>query len=119
MLELTEQEEIGLPLGVTTEEGSFTWREESIPLQELQEAYEGKLEPIYPCNIAQGQKEIPTLSAHGDSWKKPLIKAAKPRVLIPVFPGTNCEYDAAKAMAAAGAEPEIVVIKNLTAGAIA
>lgn len=75
--------------------------------------------PIYPCNIAQGQKEIPTLSAHGDSWKKPLIKAAKPRVLIPVFPGTNCEYDAAKAMAAAGAEPEIVVIKNLTAGAIA
>ena len=119
VLELTEQEEIGLPLGVTTEEGSFTWREESIPLQELQEAYEGKLEPIYPCNIAQGQKEIPTLSAHGDSWKKPLIKAAKPRVLIPVFPGTNCEYDAAKAMAAAGAEPEIVVIKNLTAGAIA
>lgn len=40
-------------------------------------------------------------------------------MLIPVFPGTNCEYDAAKAMAAAGAEPEIVVIKNLTAGAIA
>lgn len=45
VLELTEQEEIGLPLGVTTEEGSFIWREESIPLQELQEAYEGKLEP--------------------------------------------------------------------------
>lgn len=86
VLELTEQEEIGLPLGVTTEEGSFTWREESIPLQELQEAYEGKLEPIYPCNIAQGQKEIPTLSAHGDSWKKPLIKAAKPPGADPRFP---------------------------------
>ena len=60
-----------------------------------------------------------------DSYKEndnkrpfPSLKAAKPRVLIPVFPGTNCEYDTAKAFEKAGAKPEILVIKNLTAAHI-
>ena len=48
----------------------------------------------------------------------PAIKVAKPKVLIPAFPGTNCEYDSAKAMRDAGAEPEIIVINNLTASGI-
>ena len=47
------------------------------------------------------------------------MRCAKPKVLIPAFPGTNCEYDSAKAMADAGAEPEIIVINNLTADGIA
>ncbi|MCI5499868.1 MAG: phosphoribosylformylglycinamidine synthase [Clostridiales bacterium] len=119
VLELDGQDEVGLPLGVTTEAGDLTWRDQTVAAQELLAAYEGKLEPIYACNIHQGQGEIPTLSYESDAWKRPLIKSAKPRVLIPVFPGTNCEYDAAKAMGNAGAEPEIVVIKNLTASAIA
>ena len=117
ILELTDnQETIGLSLGTTTETGDLTWNGQTLTAQELLAAYEGKLEPIYPCNIPQGEGTIPTLVYESDSWKKPLIKAPQPRVLIPVFPGTNCEYDAAKAMAQAGAVPEIVVIKNLTAG---
>ena len=52
------------------------------------------------------------------SYPSPAIKVAKPRVLIPAFPGTNCEYDSAKAVADAGAEPEILVINNLTAEGI-
>ena len=120
ILELTDNKEtIGLSLGTTTETGDLTWNGQTLTAQELLAAYEGKLEPIYPCNIPQGEETIPTLSYESDSWKKPLIKAPQPRVLIPVFPGTNCEYDAAKAMAQAGAVPEIVVIKNLTAGDIA
>ena len=119
ILELREKEEIGLPLGVTTQEEGLTWQGQHLDAQELLDAYENKLEPIYPCNIPQDGGQIPTLSYQSDAWKQPVAKIAKPRVLIPVFPGTNCEYDAAKAMAAAGAEPEIVVIKNLTAGAIA
>ncbi len=119
VLELEGQDEVGLPLGTTTETGDLTWRDQTVTAQELLAAYESKLEPIYACNIPQGEGEIPTLSYESDAWKRPLIKAAKPRVLIPVFPGTNCEYDAAKAMSNAGAEPEIVVIKNLTASAIA
>ena len=120
ILELADSKEtIGLPLGTTTETGDLTWNGQTVSAQDLLAAYEGKLEPIYPCNIDQGGEAIPTLSYESDAWKRPLIKTAKPRVLIPVFPGTNCEYDAAKAMAQAGAEPEIVVIRNLTAGDIA
>ena len=119
VLELTDKENVGLPLGVTTDDGSLTWREQTVTREEIMGAYEGKLEPIYACNITQGEGEIPAFTTQCDSWKKPLIKSAKPRVLIPVFPGTNCEYDAAKAMRNAGAEPEIVVIKNQTAGDIA
>ena len=120
VLELTDnKDKIGLPLGVTVADGSLTWREQTVSAEDLLNAYEGKLEPIYACNITQGEKEIPTLTYESDSWKKPLIKSAKPRVLIPVFPGTNCEYDAAKAMRNAGADPEIVVIKNQNAADIA
>lgn len=48
----------------------------------------------------------------------PAVKTAKPKVLIPVFPGTNCEFDSAKAMSAAGAEPEIFVINNRSSDGI-
>ncbi len=120
VLELTDnKDKVGLPLGVTNSDGSLTWREQTVERDALLSAYENKLEPIYPCNIQQGEGEIPAFTTESDSWKKPLIKSAKPRVLIPVFPGTNCEYDAAKAMRNAGAEPEIVVIKNQTAAGIA
>ena len=119
VLELTEPQQVGLPLGTTTAEAGLTWQGNTVTGEELLAAYENKLEPIYACNIDQKQENIPTLSHESDSWKKPLIKSAKPKVLIPVFPGTNCEYDAAKAMRNAGAEPEILVIKNLTATGIA
>ena len=53
-----------------------------------------------------------------DARRAPAVKAVpSPRVLIPVFPGTNCEYDSARAMERAGAEPEIFVINNLTPAA--
>ena len=49
----------------------------------------------------------------------PKIGVAKPKVIIPVFPGTNCEYDTAKAFARAGADPEILVVRNLTPADVA
>jgi len=52
------------------------------------------------------------------SWPKPAVKTARPKVLIPAFPGTNCEFDTAKALRDAGAEPRIMVIRNLTAADI-
>ncbi len=119
VLELSEAEDVGLPLGVTTQDGMLSWRGQTIAIQELLERYESKLEPIYACNISQGKENIPAFEKTVESWPKPRIQAAKPRVLIPVFPGTNCEYDAAKAMRSAGAEPEIVVIRNRSAEAIA
>ena len=119
VLELTDKEKVGLPLGVTTDDGALTWREQTVSRDELLAGYENKLEPIYACNIEQGAGEIPTFTTKVDSWPKPRLTAAKPRVLIPVFPGTNCEYDAAKALLKAGADPEIVVIRNRSASDIA
>ena len=64
-------------------------------------------------------EEIPAYAYDkGTVCAAPMVRTAKPKVLIPVFPGTNCEFDTAKAMARAGAEPEIIVIKNLTAEGI-
>ena len=57
-------------------------------------------------------------SFNADAHLAPAIKAAKPKVLIPAFPGTNCEFDSAKAVRDAGAEPEIIVINNLSADGI-
>ena len=60
-----------------------------------------------------------TFSYVASERKAPAVKVAKPKVLIPAFPGTNCEYDSAKAVRDAGAEPEIIVINNLSADGIA
>ncbi|MEA4853208.1 MAG: phosphoribosylformylglycinamidine synthase [Christensenella sp.] len=87
---------------------------ETIPLEEAQQAYTGTLEKVFPTKTADsGIVETPLYK------KKSAIVAryrtAIPRVVIPVFPGTNCEYDAAKAFEAAGAIPRIVVMRNLSA----
>ena len=95
-----------------------TFGGETVCLNELLAVYEGKLEPIYPCNIPMEAKEIPTFNYEAASYPAPAIKIAKPKAIIPVFPGTNCEFDTAKALCDAGADPEIIVIKNLTADAI-
>ena len=120
VLELTDEEKkLGLPLGVTTNDGALTLLEETVTREELLRGYEDKLEPIYPCNIQQGKEEVPAFATKAETWPKPKLSVARPRVLIPVFPGTNCEYDAAKALLRAGAEPEIVVIRNRSASEIA
>ncbi len=106
-------------IGEVTNDGCFTFEDESITLEELQGIYEDKLEDIYPCNIEDADTELEAFSYEAKSWSASSIKIAKPKVLIPVFPGTNCEYDAAKAMQDAGAEPEIMVIRNLDSSAIA
>jgi len=62
---------------------------------------------------------IPTFSSAFETRVAPAVKVAKPKVLIPVFPGTNCEYDSARAVMAAGGEADIVVIRNLTADDVA
>ncbi|MBQ4243913.1 MAG: phosphoribosylformylglycinamidine synthase [Clostridia bacterium] len=118
ILELNCEDDIGRVLGYTTDKNCISYNDICLGLDELLSIYEGKLEPVYACNIKQGGKEIPAFEYRAETRVSPAIKTAKPKVLIPVFPGTNCEYDTAKAFAAAGAEPEIIVIKNLTASGI-
>ena len=119
ILELTTEDEIGEYLGHTCLEETIKYGNDELELAELLAIYENKLEPIFSCNIDQGEKEIEAFSYKAESRVAPAIKVAKPKVLIPVFPGTNCEFDTAKALMTAGADPEIFVIKNLSAKAIA
>ncbi|MBQ1804353.1 MAG: phosphoribosylformylglycinamidine synthase subunit PurQ, partial [Oscillospiraceae bacterium] len=105
-------------VGTITDDGAFSYGAQAVTLSELAALYEGRLESIFPCNIETGSEAVEAFSYTAESRCAPAVKVAKPRVLIPVFPGTNCEYDSAKAMRDAGAEPEIIVINNLTAAGI-
>lgn len=118
ILELADNDEIGTLIGVTTEEKVLSYGDENVSLDSLLEIYENKLEPVYSCNISQSSDKLETFSYSASSYPSPAVKHAKPRAVIPVFPGTNCEYDTAKALSDAGAEPQIVVINNLTASGI-
>ncbi len=106
-------------LGTVCEEPLFTYKGETLSLCELQGIYEDKLEGVYSCNIPTEGKRIENYAYSTDKVAAPAVKVAKPRVLIPVFPGTNCEFDSAKAVRDAGAEAEIFVINNLSASGIA
>ena len=112
VLEIATGAPAGKLLGVTTHEYQFTACGETLDSAALQEIWEAKLEPVYPY-----RKAGPTIEAVSGKINPPAapkIGVAKPRVIIPVFPGTNCEYDTARAFRAAGADPEVLVIRNLT-----
>ena len=118
LLEVAPEARVGELVGYITEAREYTYKGESLDMDGLVSLYEDKLEAIYPCNVESPKDEIETVSYEAKTWGSPAVKCAKPHVLIPVFPGTNCEYDSAKAVADAGAEPEIFVINNLTADGI-
>ena len=119
IVELNKDDNIGITLGRTTETRTISYRNMSLQLCELCDIYENKLESVYSCNIGYDNKKAETKLFKSSEIAKPKIGIAKPKVLIPVFPGTNCEYDTAKAVMRAGAEPEIFVINNLSAANIA
>ncbi|MBQ3222788.1 MAG: phosphoribosylformylglycinamidine synthase, partial [Clostridia bacterium] len=110
---------VGTVIGKTTAEDAFVFGEEKISRSEIESIYENKLESVYSCNIKTDAKPVESFSFEAKERVAPAIKVAKPRVLIPVFPGTNCEYDSAKAAEAGGLEAEIYVINNLSAEAVA
>ena len=118
ILELSDSFNIGETVGFVTEGDKFTYGNEKLSVKDVNAIYENKLESVYSCNIESSKDKPETVSYEASAVKSPAIKSAKPKVLIPVFPGTNCEYDSAKAVRDAGAEPEIFVINNLTADGV-
>ena len=119
LIEATEDIADAKLIGTVTDSAAITLGNEAVDLCELQDIYENKLESVYPCNINQGDKTIAKAKSGVATAKAPIIKVAEPTVVIPVFPGTNCEFDSAKAFADAGAKPIITVINNLSADSIA
>ena len=115
--ELTEEVQIPgvMKIGQTTEEPAITLGSDSASIRELLALNEATLEKVYPTQVKETEAQMPVFGYTGGCTAAPTIKVAKPKVLIPVFPGTNCEYDSARAMASAGADPEIFVIRNLSA----
>ena len=105
-------------LGVTSEGYTITTDSYTVDLNKLQTLWENKLEPVFPAKIKEPEYTPKTFSYTAENRIAPSIKAAKPKVLIPVFPGTNCEYDTARVFEKAGAEADIFVIKNLNAAMI-
>ena len=117
VLEMVSDSPAGEILGETTKEYAFEACGEKLDMAQLQEIWEGKLEPVYPYRKAGPTVE--KINGKLTAPAAPKIGVAKPKVIIPVFPGTNCEYDTAKAFARAGADPEILVIRNLTPADVA
>ena len=108
-------------LGRTQEKEEISWNGGSVSLAALREAWEAPLEAVFPTRAAPADTApapqvfscaARAVPAHAK------IRVAKPRVFIPVFPGSNCEYDTARAFREAGAEPEIFVVRNLTTAAV-
>ena len=112
VLEMVSDSPAGELLGETTKDYMFECCGEKLDMAQLQEIWESKLEPVYPYRKAGANVE--KIDGQLAAPAAPKIGVAKPKVIIPVFPGTNCEYDTAKAFARAGADPEILVIRNLT-----
>ena len=119
VLEAAEDLEGLTLLGETTYDYALKVGIETVDLQALCDAYENKLESVFACNIKTDDKPVKEISFTAESRVAPKIGTAKPKVLIPVFPGTNCEYDTARALERAGAEPQVMVIRNLSAKDIA
>lgn len=101
-------------IGVTQSDPVIEWNGQSVSLKEVQAAYEAPLNDIFPMYAKNGTGEA--VAYIHDQHAKPRSTSlrAKPKVLIPVFPGTNCEYDSARAFERAGADTDIVVIRNQT-----
>ena len=119
--ELTENVSIPgvMKIGVTKADPAIILGDDSVSIDELYALNAGVLEDIYPVHAKEDKDPIPTFSFDGKCGIASAVKVAKPKVLIPVFPGTNCEYDSARAVERAGAEAEIFVVRNLTADAVA
>ena len=115
-------------IGHTTEAYEFAAEGEHVDLAKLQEAWERGIEGVFPYRTsAEAAAKLPEVPAEtwlaADHGCAPAVfsgaKIARPRVIIPVFPGNNCEYDSARAFRAAGAEADVFVINNLTPEAVA
>ncbi len=105
-------------VGTVTEEAKFTYEDVSINIEEALSVWKDTLEDVFPTKVTKETDKIETPVYSAGNVYVCRNKVAKPTVFIPVFPGTNCEYDSAKAFERAGADTIIKVFKNLDAESI-
>jgi len=107
-------------LGETVNEYIFTKNDETVDMKTVETAYISKLEPVFPWRGGATCKTEAVKEICFTTKKAPVVsKGVQPQVLIPVFPGTNCEFDSARAVERAGGKAKILVIRDLTPQAVA
>ncbi len=119
VLELADAIDIGKPLGRTSDERALVCRGERAAMDALEAAYEHTLEDVFPVrkDVAADLPPVPPYQAKQRAVSR-AGAIAKPRVLIPVFPGTNCEYESARAVERAGAVADVLVLQTQNSSAI-
>ncbi|MDP4152478.1 MAG: phosphoribosylformylglycinamidine synthase [Bacillota bacterium] len=110
----SDKEINGVKVGTVTETGHIAVENEDIDLEEILSKYENVFEKVFPTRAKQDLNSAKDYTFTGRSTAVPSNKVAEPRVVIPVFPGTNCEYDSAKAFERAGGKADIFVINTLS-----
>lgn len=119
VVEATEQLPAYWKIGTTIAQPEIVLGTETITLDELKNTLEGTLESVFPTKAPASDDKLHTISYTERNVSAPMVKSAKPLAVIPVFPGTNCEYDTAKAVENAGGAAEIIVVRNFSADALA
>lgn len=119
LLEATEELPALWLAGRTTEKPEISVAGESVSIDELISAFESRLESVFPTKAEAPDEDVPVISHYERNTSAPLVKTAKPLAVIPVFPGTNCEYDTARAVERAGGAAKIIVVRNYSSDALA
>ncbi len=123
VIELADEAELdssvlSYDLGVITDDEKITVNGKSVEISTLIDKWSAPLEKVFPTQAECPKVEIDAKLYSERNTKAPAIKTAKPTVFIPVFPGTNCEVDTARAFEKAGANAELLIVKNLTSKGI-
>lgn len=100
-------------IATTTSTGTIEMGEMNLPLERARAQWEKPLAGIFPPR-AKSVDPAPRIAYVSRNTARPKTRSAKPRVFIPIFPGTNCEYDTARAFERAGGVAEMFVVNNLT-----
>jgi phosphoribosylformylglycinamidine synthase len=111
LIESLEILEGSTPIGETNEEEKLSFGNEELPVSELAILWEAPLQDVYPQQV-ESPGVVKTISFTTNSIQYKKDKVARPQVFIPVFPGTNCEFDTAKAFENAGAKPVVTIFRN-------
>ena len=116
--ELTEEIPDAVCIGITTAEKTITIGNDEASISELLALNDSVLESVYPTKT-QDAGTVVRSTYETEKRAAPAVKVARPKALIPVFPGTNCEYDTQRALLEAGADAEQFIIRNLTSADVA
>ena len=106
-------------IGETVSDYALTLNGARVDMAEVEAAYEGKLNGVFKATVDRDYAAPRTYNYNCVEKRSAAVKIAQPRVLIPVFPGTNCEYDTLKAFENAGAKADVLVVRNLSAKDVA